>query len=462
MEKKRSSFSGALGFVMASAGSAVGLGNIWRFPYLVAKNGGGVFLITYLILVVTFGFALLVSEVAIGRKTKCSPIMAYKALRPKWKWLGSLTVLVPFLVIPYYGVVGGWVLKYALVYLTGHGSDAANGSYFYDFLASPIQPIVFMLIFLLLTFLMVQGEISSGIERVSKALMPILIIIIIGISIYGLTISDTKDGVTTTGIDGLLVYLIPNVSGLSVTDYIGVLVDAMGQLFFSISVASGVMIAFGSYLGDKENITRNIGLIELFDTGVAFLAGVMIIVPLYVFFGEEAMSASGSSLLFVAMPEVFERLGTAGHIIGGVFFIMVFLAALTSSAPMMEAVVSSWTEKYNMSRRKAVCIDAIASVIIGIVVCLGYNIFYFDVSLPDGSSGQILDVLDYVSSNIIMPVVALLSCILIGWVLKPDIVISEVTKNGEKFKRQKIFSVIIKFIAPVLLFVLLLQSLGII
>lgn len=461
-EKERSSFSGALGFVMAAAGSAVGLGNIWRFPYLAAKNGGGLFLITYLVLVVTFGFTLLVSEIAIGRKTKSSPILAYRVLHPKWKWLGNLTVIVPLLVLPYYGVIGGWVLKYATVYLTGHGSDAANASYFDEFIASPIQPVIFLVVFLLLSSLIVQGGISGGIERVSKILMPILIVIVIGISIYVLTISHTADGITTTGIDALLVYIIPDVSGLTFSGYISVLVDAMGQLFFSIGVATGVMIAFGSYLGDKENMIKNIGHIELFDTMVAFLAGIMIIVPLYIFFGREGMNASGSSLLFVAMPGVFAQLGTVGQVIGAVFFMMVFFAALTSSAPVMEAIASSWSEKYGMSRKKAVLIVTIISFFIGLVICLGYNALYFDATLPNGTSGQMLDVLDYISSNILMPVVALASCILIGWVLKPEVIIQEATKNGEKFKRRHVYSVIVRFVAPVLIFVLLLQAFGVI
>ena len=461
-EKKRSSFSGTLGFIMAAAGSAVGLGNIWRFPYLAAKNGGGLFLVIYLVLGVTFGFALLVSEVAIGRKTKCSPISAYGALRPRWKWLGSLTVFVPFLVMPYYSVVGGWVLKYALMYLTGQGNTVADPEYFTAYVSTLAQPVAFMAVYVLLTAIVIYLGVSNGIEKMSKILLPVLVMIVIGISIFVLTISYTaEDGTTTTGIDGLLAYIIPDVSGLTFTGFVDVLVDAMGQIFFSIGVASGVMIAFGSYAGDRDNMIKSVGVIEIFDLLVAFLAGIMVIVPVYVFVGREGMNASGPSLLFVSMPAVFASMGTAGLVLGAVFFVMVFFAALTSSVSMMEAVVSSWMEKYNISRKKAVVIETVAAYLIGVVVCLGYNVFYFELTLPDGTTGQLLELMDYVSNNLLEPVVAIGTCILVGWILKPRMVVDEVTKNGEKFKRRSLYTVMVRFVAPVLLCILLMKSFGV-
>ena len=300
MEEKKS-FSGSVGFVLAAAGSAVGLGNLWRFPYLAAKNGGGLFLVTYLVLVLTFGFTLLVSEVSIGRRTKKSPLRAYGAIHPKWKWIGLFAVIVPFLILPYYCVIGGWVLKYCRVYLTGGGGAAIEDGYFTEFITSPVEPVVFTVIFVFLTALVIYKGIDKGIEKISRILMPILILVVVAISIFALTLSYGEGNTARTGLQGLAVYVIPDVKELTFGNFMRVLLDAMGQLFYSISVAMGIMITYGAYLGDKENIIKSAGNIELFDTAVAFLAGVMIIVPLFVFMGRDAMNASGPSLLFVSI-----------------------------------------------------------------------------------------------------------------------------------------------------------------
>ena len=462
MQEKKSSFSSTLGFVLTTAGSAVGLGNIWRFPYLAAKNGGGLFLVVYLLLVATFGFALLVTEVAIGRKTKSSPIMAYEKVHPKFKSLGWFSLIIPFLILSYYGVIGGWVLKYFTMYVTGNGADAASTNYFSEYITQPVQPIVFMVIYTLLAAIVVFRGVNKGVERLSKIIMPILLLIVIGISIYTLTLSQTDSlGNTTTGIDGLLVYIIPDISNLTFSKFMHVLLDAMGQLFFSISVACGVIIAFGSYLGDKGNMIKCVGQIEICDTFVAVMAGIMVIVPIYVTQGREGMNASGPSLLFESLPSVFSSLGTGGLILGGAFFIMVFFAALTSSIAIMEAIIASLIDKFNISRKKAVIIEAAIMLAMGTTVCMGYNLLYFDVPLPNGSHGQLLDVIDYVSNSLAMPILAFLTCILIGWFTKPSYVIEEATKNGEKFRRRHIYSIVIKYVAPILLVVLFLQSLGI-
>ena len=447
---------------MAAAGSAVGLGNLWRFPYLAAKNGGGLFLVIYLVLVLTFGFTLLISEVSIGRKTKKSPLRAYGAIHEKFRWIGLFAVIVPFLILPYYCVIGGWVLKYCLVYLTGGGGAAIEDGYFTGFITSPVEPVILTVVFVLLTSFVIYKGIDKGIEKISRILMPILILVVVAISVFALTLSYGEGDTVRTGFQGLSIYLIPDVKNLTFGKFMSVLLDAMGQLFYSISVAMGIMITYGAYLGDKENIIKSAGRIELFDTAVAFLAGVMIIVPLFVFMGREAMDASGPSLLFISMPQVFSRMGIAGAVLGAVFFIMVFFAALTSSISIMEAVVSSFIDHFGMSRKKATVIEAIIALVIGIFVCLGYNAIYFELKLPNGAVGQLLDVLDYISNYIFMPVVAIGTCILIGWVVKPETVVNEATKNGEKFGRRGMYRVMVKYIAPLLLFLLFLQSLGII
>lgn len=460
-EKKRSSFTGSIGFVLAAAGSAVGLGNIWRFPYLAAKDNGGLFLLCYLVLVVTFGFALLTTEIAIGRKTKQSPLTAYSKINKKMGGIGSIATLVPVIILPYYCCIGGWVLKYFFTFLTGQGQVAATDGYFTSYISEHWQPIIWFVVYLVITSLTVFCGVNKGIEKMSKILMPILLILIMGISIYSLTLSYTDaSGVTRTGLEGLKIYIIPNFSDITIKDFFVTLMDAMGQLFFSISVAMGIMVAYGSYVADDTNLIKSINQIEIFDTVVAFLAGLMIVPSVYVFMGTEGMSA-GPGLMFVSLPKIFNAMGEFGEIIGALFFLMVIFAAITSSVSIMEPIVASFMDRFHLSRKKAVIIVTVYALVFGTLICLGYNLLYFEVKLPNGSVGQLLDVFDYISNNILMPIVAILTCILIGWVAKPKTIIDEVTKNGEKFRRKNLYIVMIKFLAPVLLFALLLQALGV-
>ena len=461
-EKNRNSFSGSIGFVLAAAGSAVGLGNIWRFPYLAAKDGGGLFLLVYLILLLTFGFTLLTTEVAIGRKTKQSPLTAYKKLQEKWGFLGVLACLVPIIILPYYCVIGGWVIKYLAAYLTGNGSSAATDTYFTDFIGGVEQPLAFMAIFLFIVAFIIFRGVNHGIESSSKILMPLLLLLIVGIACFSLTIQHTdSNGITRSGLEGFWIYIIPNLEGLTLQGFFTILMDAMGQLFFSLSVAMGIMIAYGSYVKDDANLAKSINQIEFFDTGVAFLAGMMIIPAVYTFMGREGMEASGPSLMFVSLPKVFSSMGRIGNLIGGLFFAMVLFAALTSAVSVMEAVVSSLMDQFHISRIKAAFIETLIALGGGVLVCLGYNKLYFDISLPNGAHAQILDIMDYISNNCLMPLVAIGTCILIGWILKPKTIIDEVKKTGCRFGRKSLYIVMIRFIAPVLLLILLLKSVGI-
>lgn len=463
MEKKhhkRNSFSSSFGFVLAAAGSAVGLGNIWRFPYLAAKGGGGLFLVIYLILALTFGYTLLVTEIGIGRKTKQSPLTAYGVLHKKWKWLGTVATLVPFLILPYYCIIGGWVMKYCVTFITGQGVQAAKDDYFTGFITGNVSPIVFDVIFLALTAFVIYRGVNKGIESLSRILMPVFLVMIIGVAIFSLTIKGDADS-GRTGLDGFLFYIVPDISGMSLKDILIVVRDAMGQLFYSISVAMGIMVTYGSYVRDDANMMKSVNQIEIFDTAVAFLAGVMIIPAVYVFMGKEGMTA-GPGLMFVALPKVFHQMGAIGNVIGSIFFVMVFFAALTSSISVLEAVVSSLMDQFHMSRKKATVLETAIALVLGIFICLGYNAFYFEFKLPNNTVAQILDIFDYLSNNIFMPVVAIGTCILIGWIVKPDTVIDEATKNGERFGRKYMYIAMVKVIAPILLMILLLGALGII
>lgn len=449
MNKKRGSFSGGLGFVFAAAGSAVGLGNLWRFPYLAAQYGGGIFLLVYLILAVTFGFALLTAEIAIGRKTKLSPVLAYKKLNKKFSFLGYIATLVPIIIIPYYCVIGGWVTKYVTVYAQGLVVPVAKDGYFSDFIGHPVAPLVFFLIFMLISIVVIMLGVKKGIEKLSKFLMPLLVVLTIGIAIYALTLPNAMEGVKY--------YLIPDFSKFSILTVAG----AMSQLFYSMSIAMGIMVTYGSYTRDDVNLTKSVNRIEFFDTLVALLAGLTIIPAVYIFSGEEGLSSQGAGLMFITLPKVFQQM-PGGNIIALLFFVLVFFAAITSSISVMEAIVSSLMDKFHLKRIPS-CL-----IVIGICLLLG-----IPSSLGNGLWANIkilgmdfLTFFDYISNSILMPIVAFCTCILVGWVIKPKALTDEVTKNGEKFGRKKLFNVMIKYIAPIcLLFIFvtgILSQLGII
>lgn len=461
MEKKQNHFSGQLGFVLAAAGSAVGVGNLWRFPYLAAKDGGGLFLIIYFVLVLTFGFTLLTSDIAIGRRTKQSAIGAYTQMRPKWKFLGILTFLVPVLIMTYYAVIGGWITKYAVTYITGQTKAAAGDDYFTSFITSSTSPVVYALIFMAVTAFIVYNGVEEGIERVSKWMMPILLVLVVIIAGYSLTLQHTDaSGEVHTGLQGFLYYLTPNVEGLTVKRFLQILLDAMSQLFFSLSVSMGIMITYGSYVKPEVNLNKAVNQIEIFDTGVAFLAGAMIIPAVYVFSGTEGMGA-GPSLMFVSLPKVFAAMGKAGIFVGILFFVTAIFATLSSCISVLESIVANCMEIFHTGRKKTVLILTAIYLAASAVITLGYSIFYVEVKLPNGSTGQLLDIMDYISNSVMMPFIALLSTILIGWVMTPDYVIDEMERGGEKFRRKKLYCIMIRYVAPVMMFILFLQSTGI-
>ena len=458
--KKKGGFSGSIGFVLAAAGSAVGVGNIWRFPYLAAQDGGGLFIIIYLILVLTFGFTLLTTDIALGRRTKQSALKAFGFINKKWDFLGKLTFLVPVIIMTYYSVIGGWVTKYIVVYLTGEGKEAAQDGYFTSFITSNVAPIVFMLIFLAITAFVVYSGVEKGIEKFSKLVMPGLLVMIVGIALFSLTLKHTDaSGATRTGLQGLAVYLIPDFTGITFSRFLKILLDAMSQLFFSLSVSMGIMITYGSYVKDDINLNRSITQIEFFDTGVALLAGMMVIPAVYVFSGTEGM-ASGPSLMFVSLPKVFEAMGSVGTIIGVVFFIMVAFAALTSSVSIMETLVANCMEMFHTTRKKTSLVIGVIFAVAAAIICMGYNVLYFEVTLPNGAVGQLLDIMDYISNSFLMPLISFLTCIFVGWVIKPQWIIDEVESSGHSFHRKKIYVIMIRYIAPVIMAALFLQSMG--
>lgn len=444
MTKKRSSFSGKIGFVLAAAGSAVGLGNIWRFPYLAAKYGGGIFLLVYLILAVTFGFALMTAEIALGRKTGKSAIHAFADLDKRFGFVGVLASIVPIIILPYYSVIGGWVAKYLTVFVSGGASASAADDYFSNFIAQPFEPLGWFLLFIGLTAVVVLFGVEKGIEKVSKFMMPILVVLTIGIAIYSMTMPGAMEGVKY--------YFLPDFSKFSATTVLA----AMGQLFYSMSLAMGIMITYGSYMKKEVSISSSVTQIECFDTGIAFLAGLMVIPAVFSFSGgDESALGKGPGLMFITLPKVFNSIpGVMGSVIGALFFILVLFAALTSSISLMETVVSIFRDKFGWGRKFTCILVFIGSVLLGIPSSLGFGVW----SHININGNTFLDMFDIFSNSILMPIVAFLTCIFIGFVIKPQTLVDEVEIDGKPFKRKKLFTVMIKYVAPVCIVLILISS----
>lgn len=438
MDKKRGSFSNKMGFVLAAAGSAVGLGNLWRFPYLAAKYGGGIFLLVYLILAVTLGFTLMITEIAIGRKTGLSAIGAFKALDKRFNFVGYLACVVPFIITPYYCVIGGWVVKYFAAFLTGQGSAAAGDEYFNGFISQATAPVFWFALYILLTAVVVIFGVEKGIEKASRIMMPLLIVLIIGVSIFCITRPGAGAGVKY--------YLLPDFSRFSATTVLA----AMGQLFYSMSLAMGIMITYGSYMKKDSSLEQSVRQIEIFDTVVAFLAGLMIIPSVFVFSGgDEAALGKGPSLMFVTLPKVFESMSFGG-VIGAAFFLLVLFAALTSSISLMETNVSIVRDKFGWSRKKSTLIITLYVLILGSIVSLGFGPLSFIKII----GLELLDFFDFLSNSVLMPIVAILTCVCIGHFIGSKTVEDEVEINGP-FKVKKFYRIMLKWIAPICLVLIL-------
>ncbi len=444
--QKRSSFTGKIGFVLAAAGSAVGLGNIWRFPYLAAKYGGGIFLLVYIILAVTFGFALMVGEIALGRKTGLSAAGAFEKLNKKFSFVGVLASIVPMIILPYYCVIGGWVTKYLAAFVSGGAKSAASGDYFTSFIGKTGEPVVWFMVFLAATALVVVLGVEKGVEKVSKIMMPVLVVLSIVIAAYTVFMPGALDGVKY--------YILPDFSHFSVKTVLA----AMGQLFYSMSLAMGIMITYGSYMKKEVSIEGSVKQIEVFDTGIAFLAGLMIVPAAYVFNnGDMAAMGKGPGLMFITLPQVFYKTmgATMGTIIGIIFFLLVLFAALTSSISLMETVVSIFCDKFKTGRKLTCVLVFIGCALIGLLSCFGFSIWSHIKPL---GLDDILTFFDFISNSVLMPIVALLTCIFIGYVIKPKTLIEEVEAEGAKFKQKELFTAIIKYVGPVFIVLILLSS----
>lgn len=438
MSEQRSTFSGKLGFVLAAAGSAVGLGNIWRFPYLAARYGGGIFLLVYLALAVTFGFVLMTMEIAIGRKTGQSAIGAFRMLHEKYAFLGKLVSVVPYFILPYYCVVGGWVVKYLVASLTDGVDVLAQSRFFDGFVSQTGQPLIWFFVFLGLTALTVLLGVEKGIEQVSKWLMPVLVVLNIVVAVYVLLLPGAGEG--------LVYYLKPDFSRFSVNTVLA----AMGQLFYSMSLSMGTMIAFGSYMKKEVSIHASVRQIEWFDTGIAFLSGLMVVPAVFAVSGAQGLE-TGSGLMFVTLPRVFAGMAS-GNLICSVFFLLVLLAALTSSIAMMETAVAALRDRFHWSRPITCLVVVGITVALGIPSSLGNGVWRH--VQPFGLT--LMDFFDFVGNNVLMPIVALLTCLFVGYVVGPRVLIAEARLQ----KREAVlFHMVVRYVAPVLIVLILVTSL---
>ena len=435
----RSSFSGKIGFVLSAAGASVGLGNIWRFPYLAAKYGGGIFLLIYIILALTFGYTMIVAETSLGRMTGKSPVGAFHTFG-KSKWLsfgGWINAIIPILIVPYYSVIGGWVIKYLVEYAKGHGHDLAADGYFSTFISNGVSTELCFIVFTLCTLGIIYAGVRNGIERVSRIMMPILVVLSVVITVY----SVTRPG----ALSGVKYFLIPNPANFSWMT----VVAAMGQMFYSLSIAMGILITFGSYMKKDVDMEKAISQVEIMDTLIAFLAGLMIIPAVFAFSGKDSLNA-GASLMFITMPKVFNSLQLGGFI-GGVFFLLVLFAALTSAISLMECSVATLMEQFHISRKKAALAMIIEMLALGIPISLGYGVLGW--IQPLGMT--LLDFFDFVTNSCMMPISALCTALLIIFVTKLKTISDEI-KISSAFKREKVYNFVMKYICiPTLLIILL-------
>lgn len=467
MEKtNRASWSGQLAFILAAAASAIGLGNLWRFPYLAAQYGGGTFIVVYLALVVTLGFTLMLTEIAIGRKTQQSQLTAYSRLHRGWGFIGILGTLIPILIVPYYCVIGGWVIYYFKAYcqmafagvnLMGVAA-ADSGAFFSSFISAPFAPFGYASIFILACASVIVLGVKNGIEKSNLVMMPILFLMAIAICIYVVTMPGAADG--------LKYYLIPNMDCLTGADgkfslalLAKTLLGATGQMFYSLSLAMGIMITYGSYMKKDDSIEKCVRRIEIFDTLIAVLAGLMIIPVVYIFAVKtgtpvkEAMNA-GPGLMFITLPKVFASLGAVGPWVGMAFFLLVVFAAATSAISLYEACVAAVCDVLKINRKAATFFTGSLILFLATFSALGYGAW----GGVKVFGMQFLDFFDFVTNSAFMPIVAAVTCIFVGWVIKPKAIIEECEVGSHVMKAKSFYSFMVRYLAPALMIALLVSE----
>ena len=440
--KKRSSFSGKIGFVLSAAGASVGLGNIWRFPYLAAKYGGGIFLLIYIVLALTFGYSMIVAETALGRMTGKSPVGAYASFAKPGRRSGFLgfggwiNAIIPVLIVPYYSVIGGWVIQYLVGYLTGRGQELAADGYFSSFISDGAATEICFLVFALFTLGIIFAGVRNGVERVSKVMMPVLVVLSVIITVY----SVTRPG----ALAGVKYFLVPNPANFSWMT----VVTAMGQMFYSLSIAMGILVTFGSYMKKDVSIEDATQNVEIFDTLIAIIPAVFAFSG-----GDPDTLQAGPALMFITIPKVFASMGLGGAV-GVLFFLLVLFAAVTSSIALTESAVSTFQDELGWSRRKATVLVGVIMVALGTLSSLGYGPLAGVTVL----SMQFLDFFDFLTNSVMMPIAAIATCLLVSRVVGVERIEQEVLEGEGAFRRKRVFNFMIRWLCPVFAAIILASS----
>lgn len=441
---QRDKWASKLGFILAAAGSAVGLGNLWKFPYSVGNNGGGAFVMIYFIFLILIGFPLMLAAITLGRKTQLSAVGAYRSVKKNWAFVGGLGVLCGFFILAFYSTVGGWVIYYFAKSLMGGLSiqePEVLGSIFTDFISSPKESILYQGVFLLLTLMIVLKGISGGIEKASKIMMPSLFVMIILISIRSVTLPGASEG--------LEFFLVPDFQKIDMS----VVMNALGQVFFSLSIGMGVMVTYGSYLDRETNLLGPSMYIPMLDTAVAIIAG---LATLPAVFALGFKASSGPGIMFVTLPAVFASM-PFGKLFCFIFFMLVLFAALTSSISMLEVCVSYFVDEKGANRRSASIIIAAIIYVVGMPASLSMGPWS---DLHILGSLNFFDFYDKLTSNILLTSGGLLLSIFVGWIWGADNAIAEIESDGVKFVLAPVWKLLIKFVVPPAVFIVLLNSIS--
>lgn len=476
LENERGSWGSNIGFLLAAIGSAVGLGNIWGFPYKMGKSGGFTFLIAYLLLAVFVGFVVMVSELAMGRKVGKGVIGCYHTLSKKFKWVGWLAVFSPFIIMSFYSVLGGYCIEYMALNMSNlafAGAEIKTGAdLFTAMLTNPFGCVVFTLLFLVICYLINRGGISGGIEKFNKIGMPALFVMLVIIIIRSVTLEGAVEGLKFMFVPG---YAVSKGFIAEAPNFLTVLATAGGQMFFSLSLAMGVMFTYGSYLNKQENLVRNSVVIVFSDTLVALMAGLAVI-PAAVAIGiQQGMNVadiklSGPSLLFVTLQDVFNAMGTAGPLFGVIFYLLVLIAAISSAISLVEVVATFFLDRAaekgkTGNRNKIVLIICLAITVEAVLVAvdgLGSNGLWVPGQATFGINNwndNWLDFMDMMSEGIAMPLGALLMSLMVAWEVKPKTILEEV-RQGCSAKIDLFYKLCIYIVTPVGMILVLLGQLN--
>ena len=442
--KKKNGFASGLGFILTAAGSAVGLGNLWAFPYKVSANGGAAFVLVYIASILLVGIVAIIAEILLGKRAESNTVSAFKNINKHIGWIGLVMVAIPFLITCYYSVLGGWTLRFA-VNSFNNTELGSNTTSFLSFKSNAIEPIIYTFIFLALSAIIIKSGIKGGIEKASKVLMPTLFLILLAITVYCLCLGD---GVSA----GLDFYLNPNFDELG---FDGIL-SAMGQAFFSLSIGMGIMVCYGSYCGKEINIGKSAVMISLFDTIIALLAGTAIFSALGALQPESLESAKGMDLLYVILPQVFNKMGIVGNIVSFLFFAMVVIAAITSVISLLEVSAQFAIQKFKLDRKKATLTVCLMCFLISVPVTWSVGGAFDGAITVFGY--DLLTFLDEMTNTVLMPLGAVCSCIAIGWLLdkkitpNPTSLLRTLKENGLFLgKFQKIYAIMLKYVTPILI-----------